>query len=410
MAIQNAGVAGINYLTELEKVKYSRKVREFMAPILVMQTYAQVPDILASGEGLKLRFTRRLPYHSNTRTNISDGTAIDTAARRDALATNRAKWQQFDVEGTLYFDFENFNLKDTKQAFVSYVNGASQTYGEWYAEEVDFNLATMVSKYGYLMRADLDTAYTVDSAATSDGTTTTLVDTVLTQADDYWNGGTIVFTSGWNMGLSGVVTDFDALSDTVTFTPANKQSVLPYATKSGDTYHICTRTGLVATDVITLKNVKQAVGRLRTNKAKVFQQYGKTYVGIIDADVEIDLGDAFVDVGKYSERGIKQYFDNEIGTVLGVRWVRATNLYRTDANGVASTTGVVRHVLIVGSDAYGTVPISAASNKPRIIIHAPKPDDESESIGSLGVKVWEAPVMLNAMSVVVLMCGATAIA
>jgi len=126
--------------------------------------------------------------------------------------------------------------------------------------------------------------------------------------------------------------------------------------------------------------------------------------------VEIDLGDAFVEVGKYSERGIKQYFDNEIGTVLGVRWVRATNLYQTDANGVASTTGVVRHVLIVGSDAYGTVPISAASNKPRIIVHAPKPDDESESIGSLGVKVWEAPVMLNAMSVVVLMCGATAIA
>ncbi len=53
------------------------------------------------------------------------------------------------------------------------------------------------------------------------GTTTTVIDTVnLTQADDYWNWGTIIFTSGNNNGDSRKIIDFDN---------ATKKATLDYA-------------------------------------------------------------------------------------------------------------------------------------------------------------------------------------
>ena len=56
--------------------------------------------------------------------------------------------------------------------------------------------------------------------ASSTGTTTTLIDTSLTQADDHWNGALLVIFQGTNEGSTAVVTDFVASSDTLTFTPA----------------------------------------------------------------------------------------------------------------------------------------------------------------------------------------------
>ncbi len=52
--------------------------------------------------------------------------------------------------------------------------------------------------------------------AATGGTSTTLIDTNnLTQADDYWNWGTVTFTSGNNTGASRKIKDFDAASDTL---------------------------------------------------------------------------------------------------------------------------------------------------------------------------------------------------
>ena len=57
------------------------------------------------------------------------------------------------------------------------------------------------------------------------GTTTTLVDAVLTQADGYWNGALLVFRSGTNAGRTAIITDFDAATDTLTFAPAVPDAV-----------------------------------------------------------------------------------------------------------------------------------------------------------------------------------------
>ena len=57
------------------------------------------------------------------------------------------------------------------------------------------------------------------------GTTTTLVDTSLSEADDHWKGALLVFTTGTNNGYTAIGTDFDAATDTLTFTPAVPNAV-----------------------------------------------------------------------------------------------------------------------------------------------------------------------------------------
>ena len=57
------------------------------------------------------------------------------------------------------------------------------------------------------------------------GTTTTLVDAVLTQADGYWNGALLIFRTGTNIGRTAIITDFDAATDTLTFAPAVPDAV-----------------------------------------------------------------------------------------------------------------------------------------------------------------------------------------
>lgn len=90
-----------------------------------------------------------------------------------------------------------------------------------------------ITDYPYIYNGTniMDTARTATGTADS-GSTTTLVDNALTQAEDYWNGlplklidatdGTVWYT--W-------VTNFTAADDTVTFSPA-----APFTVAAGDTY------------------------------------------------------------------------------------------------------------------------------------------------------------------------------
>lgn len=64
-----------------------------------------------------------------------------------------------------------------------------------------------------------DRAQTV-TAASAAVTGTTISNAALTQADDYWNGQKLIFKSGVNAGVTVTVTDFDAATDTITFTPS----------------------------------------------------------------------------------------------------------------------------------------------------------------------------------------------
>lgn len=64
------------------------------------------------------------------------------------------------------------------------------------------------------------------SGTADSGSTTTMVDAALTEADnDYWKGCWIRFTSGTISGQTRLITAFTAASDTITFAPATTQAV-----------------------------------------------------------------------------------------------------------------------------------------------------------------------------------------
>lgn len=61
---------------------------------------------------------------------------------------------------------------------------------------------------------------------------TTIVNTAHTQADDYWNGNSVTMLTGTCAGETQLITDFDAVSDTLTTDAFTAQIDL------GDTYKI----------------------------------------------------------------------------------------------------------------------------------------------------------------------------
>jgi uncharacterized phage protein (TIGR02218 family) len=74
----------------------------------------------------------------------------------------------------------------------------------------------------------------VDGTATSGGSKAELIDTAnLTQADDYWNIGVIVFDSGDNINVSRKVVDFDQATSKITFDYPLDNDV-----SIGDQYHV----------------------------------------------------------------------------------------------------------------------------------------------------------------------------
>jgi hypothetical protein len=66
----------------------------------------------------------------------------------------------------------------------------------------------------------------IASGTADSGSTTTLVDAALTEADaDYWKGRLLLFTSGNLIGQCAIITDFNATTDTLTFAPPTTQAV-----------------------------------------------------------------------------------------------------------------------------------------------------------------------------------------
>ena len=65
------------------------------------------------------------------------------------------------------------------------------------------------------------------------GSTTTMVDAALTEIDNVWNGSWIMFTSAGLVNQTRLILDFDAASDTLTFTPAVTETLA-----AGFTYEI----------------------------------------------------------------------------------------------------------------------------------------------------------------------------
>lgn len=114
-------------------------------------------------------------------------------------------------------------IGDNINATVS--SRASQTTAdaiETDTQDIQTRLPAALSSTGF-MKADflaIGSLALVSGTSDAGGSTTTMVDAARTEADDYWNGAYIYFTSGAVAGQSFRVTDFVASSDTFTFSPA----------------------------------------------------------------------------------------------------------------------------------------------------------------------------------------------
>ena len=375
-----------NTLTQLQIVKYSRKLLEFMVPQLLLAQFAQKPEMLGEGEGSTCIFSRFIP--------ISTGTAI-TAVTHDSGASTASKKtaiQQITVTPALYADSETFDLFDNRTAFLNYIKGASKEYGTWYAKQLNYALTKVVSVGALHVRADWDTTYQATGVADASSTTILTLDAEEASTTSLWVGGYITYLTGQNKGMTRKVS-------ASTQSTSIAHAAFPHAPVAGDRYFVCVGTGLTAGDSVTKEVVKKAVAYLEQLDAP---KVGSHYIGYIDSRGKYDFLEDMVSVAQYTTLGIEKVFKNEIGEAYGVRWVRAWELYREDANSTENrTTGAVHNILILGSDSFGEMDVAAGPNKPEINVALPGPQttaDVNKLQGALGIKCAHAPIMLNACS------------
>lgn len=146
---------------------------------------------------------------------------------------------------------------------------------------------------------------------------------------------------------------------------------------------------------ITGEEVRKAVRTFRNNKVQPYE--GKHYIGLMSADTEFDLmsDPMWQDVSKYSAS--TQVFDGEIGSLYGVRFVRADNL--PTYKGAGSSSADVQATIFLGKGGYGVVDI-AGSSKPEMII---KPvgagDDPLNQRSSAGWKCMFTAIRLEELAI-----------
>jgi N4-gp56 family major capsid protein len=373
---------------------------------------------LPKGEGDDITFFRYNQVAiSMSGSYLTEGTNPDpTVVTGQNITATIAEWGNFSQHSRLLADTHiDRNLA-----------GLSALWGEHAGSTMDL-LAAMGAATGgaYPYRADEasgDSAYTFDGTVDS-ATSTTVVDADLTSNDAAATGGTgfgdadddlnqsiIVMLTGTSAGQARPVTDYVALTGTVTVSPA--WDVTPVA---GDTFHVCSAHALATTDKLTTSNVRHAVTILRNNKAAPIS--GGMYVGVLCPDTEEGLMDdtTWTNVMQYKDRPdikVNGLFAGEVGEWGGVRWVRTTLPFRfpITTEGTAgssygvgplvpgtsytnySSTGAIYSTFIFGREAFGVTTFEGNNfMRPGIIKKNPGPQDTSNPLNMFSTVGWYMP-------------------
>lgn len=390
-----AGLTVSTTLPPLVQAYYDKRFLLRAKEILAAYQFAQKRP-MPKGKGKTVYFSRYTPLNKqiSALTETVDG-GISVATR-----------QQLNIEETpatvaLWGDFVTISALASVTSIDPEVSEKSDIMGQQAGESTDYytmkKLATGIRR----RRADGDANYQVEGTADS-GSTTTLVDAALTQADDYWNGGYITITAGPNYGETRIVLDFVAGTDTVSWTTA-----MPKAITSSSTYRLVVGTGIVAGDVLTTANLRLASRDIKRAKTLKFE---KGYnVILVDPDIEYDfMGDTtWVDAAVYKDK-VDALYEGEIGKWLGKRFVGTTQLYRESVAGVeADGTGAVHVAVVLGKQCYGVVELEGQQQK--IYIRTWEQLGQPVPLySSAGWQVGYEAKVLNGMYGLGILCGATA--
>lgn len=379
-------------LSPFVQAYYDKRLLLMAKPLMVAEQFAQKRQ-LPQGSGKTIYFTRYQPLPKNKipLTESATGGVENKALQQQEISAN-IEWYGDVVEMS-----EIASLTALDKGVKEKVDIVANACGETINSLINDCIGT-----GFIRRrADADGNYQKDVASSSAGTKTTIVCASLTEADDYWNGGYITFTDATkpNYGITTKITDFDSATHTLTV------DALPVAVGTGVSFRIVVGTGIIETDVLSSTVIKLARRDLKRAKAMPFED-GK-YVCIVDPDTEYDfMNDAeWKDVKKYQDK--KDIYEGEIGEWYGIRFVSATEVYRETVAGVASETGAVHVITLLGREAYGVVDLDGVKRK--IIVKNPQDLAQPlEMTGTVGYKVPFVAKVLNGVFGVNILCGATA--
>lgn len=140
-------------------------------------------------------------------------------------------------------------------------------------------------------------------------------------------------------------------------------------------------TDLSASNVLSVAEIRKAVRTLKNNKARRFQEAGKSWVLKASPFTTYDLtsDSTFLSADIYSN-GADKLYKGELGTILGARVVESPNP-KTEAS-----TVTVYSNFIHGADAFGTINLN--EDKPQLFIIPNNKIDSGNPAGRFSLVSW----------------------
>lgn len=163
-------------------------------------------------------------------------------------------------------------------------------------------------------------------------------------------------------------------------------------------------TDLSASNVLSVAEIRKAVRTLKNNKARRYQEAGKSWILKASPYTTYDLtsDSTFLSADIYDNSADKLY-KGELGTILGARVIESPN-----AKTEASTVTVYSNFLH-GADAFGTINLEA--DKPKLYIISSDDIDSGNPAGRFSLVSWAGSTVnktLNATWLINIKTGASA--
>lgn len=117
---------------------------------------------------------------------------------------------------------------------------------------------------------------------------------------------------------------------------------------------------LASSDILDTDEIAKAVRTLKLAKAIRFAD--GYWVAVVNPYQAYDLNQNAVLTLAKEYAGSQELYKGEVGKWMGVRFVEATDTYRTDTDGTADyDSGAVHYCAVMGAESYGAVDLEKAS-------------------------------------------------
>ncbi len=164
---------------------------------------------------------------------------------------------------------------------------------------------------------------------------------------------------------------------------------------------------VAVSDVLSVVEIRKGVRTLKKNKARRYQQNGKSWILKAGPDTTYDLttDSTFLSADIYDNNAEKLY-NGELGTILGARVIESPNQYESVNGGVSSADLV--HNFLHGADAFGCIDL--VGDKPQLHIIPHTKIDSGNPAGRFSMVAWSSSYVtktLNSSWLLDIVTGAT---